>query len=464
MNRLKIFFLSTFIVFVYSHFVVAEELVGEDADLSFLPPSFNVQTKETTRKNVLIEDDNNNGFQFTLDNIFQHHNEDSSPNWSNLSRFAAQADTALQGDLSFKTHLLLNVYTRDNDSFRASHDLRLDIKEAYLSWQQSPTLFFDVGRVNIKSGVATGFNPTDYFKVGSLLDRNTEDISQLRDARLGSLVMRGQKLWDGGSLTLVASPKISNKTNHWTTGKEIVGFNFHKSNDRSRIMLKLNQLITENFTPEIIYYNESGKHNLGINISQSVNDQWIAYSEWNIGKRRNLIDEALRDQRKSHQLLPSIIDQFANDSGEEYLQQLAIGASFTSGLNITTKLEYQYNQAGLSHAEASKWFDAMQNPDAIGQLMSIRGLAQNRNEPLGQHSLFLRSNGSDIMVDKLDFTGLLITDLNDHSHLIQIEAEYELNSKSSISLKLAKFRGDKESIYGSLDNGVSSTLQYVLKF
>jgi len=466
---------------------------NEDADLSFLPPSD--EDDQSTNTDISKANDNNankkqineellenkSNTQFVLDNVFQavsRKNQNDlvfnvsgadkeNSDWSNLTRLGLRSDTELQNNLSFKTNLLLNIYTRNNDSFNSSKDIRFDIKEAYLSWQQSPTQFFDIGRINIKSGIASGFNPTDYFKVGSLIDRNTEDVSQLRDARIGALVFQGQKLWEGGSLSVVVSPKITNKDNNWSTNKNIYGLNLQKSNDRSRVMLKLNQKITEDFAPEIIYYNESGKHNLGLNISRAFNNQWLGYAEWNIGERRKLVDEAFESLSNNQRLHPLISQKFTKDQSDSYQQQFAVGFSYTSSLNITTNVEYHYNQASLSKAQSKKWFDIAEtsnNSAVLGQLLSIRGLARTRNEPLGQHSLFLRSKWNDAITENLDLTGLLISDLNDNSHLLQLEAEYELNPKSSLSLKLAKFQGDPKSNYGSLDNDLTTTLQFMYSF
>ena len=196
---------------------------GEDDDLGFLPP-IETESEVSSNKAGLEESFKTikkKPFKFTIDNTTQiSHLKDTADRvfklpetehagWNNLSRLGLQSDSALSQTISLKTDLLLNAYTRENESFQSSADLRLDIKEAYLSWQKTPTIFFDMGRINIKNGVATGFNPTDYFKVGTVLDRNTEDVSQLRDARIGAALVQGQKLWEGGSATLIASPKIA---------------------------------------------------------------------------------------------------------------------------------------------------------------------------------------------------------------------------------------------------------------
>ncbi len=448
---------------------------GEDDDLGFLPPVGNetAEVMESTKSQKIFQTVKKRDFRFTLDNTLQSTQikdvadsvftlpNESHPNWNNLTRLGMQANKTIYKNLSAKTDLLFNVYTRESGVFNASEDVRLDIKEAYVSWQKSPTLFFDVGRVNIKNGIATGFNPTDYFKVGTVLDRNTEDVSQLRDARLGAFLMQGQKLWEGGSTTVTVSPKINYKANSWSSDKNITGLNLHKSNDRSRFLFRLTHEMSDGFSPEIIYYNESGKHNLGLNLSKDLNKKMFAYMEWNIGNRRKLIDEALLDARALNQLSPEMSQIFNTDGGEQYLQQLAIGASFTSASNITTKLEYHFNEAGLSKAEAQKWFDLglnTNNPAAVGQLLSVRGLAQSRGEMLGKHRLFLYSTWKDAGMDDLDLTGLIMSDLNDSSNLLQVKMAYSLNKKTEVSLQAAKFTGSSDSFYGSLNQDSSVTL------
>ena len=458
----------------------AEAENKEDADLDFLPLGSSEDHTDSIYQDSDITPINGQDLKITLDNTYQifdskDKNEqlfrlpsENNSNWANLTRLGLRGDIYSGSVVSFGTDMLLNAYSRDNESFNATDDLRLDIKEAYLSWQQSPARFIDTGRINVKNGVATGFNPTDYFKIGTVLDRNTEDVSQLRDSRVGSLLIKGQMLWDRGSLVLVASPKISYKSNRWYSDSDIIGLNLQKSNDRSRVLLKYTLKVRDDFSPELIYYNESGKHNIGFNLSTAFSKKWLGYVEWNMGKRRSLIDEALLEVRESNQLDPAIDQAFSDDKGEHYLQQLAIGASFTSASYITTTLEYDYNEAGLANENAERWLDlgtgAEKHPIATGQLLSVRGLAQARGEPLGEHSLFLRVTWADAGFDDLDLAGILVSDLNDKSHLVQVEARYNLNHRAELSLRLAKFDGDRKSLYGSLDKEQTVTLQVEYSF
>ncbi len=452
---------KTIILFVLLQAHTTHILANENADLDFLPALTEEVSEETT---------DNEFWQLSADTQVQHRQSDDDSSWNNVNRLHLKIDAPIATDIGFKAQLLFNAYTQESETFQSDKDLRLDVKEAYVSWQASNTQFFDVGRVNIKNGVAIGFNPNDYFKVGSLLDRSSEDASELRDARMGSLLLRSQKLWDNGSATLVLSPTINPSSHSWLSDQDIIGLNLHKTNDRSRLLFMFNQKISENFNPEFIYYNESGQHHLGLNISQSLNDQWIIYLEWNLAERDRLIDEALQTAREAGDISPQIAAQFPRKITQKTYQQMALGFSFTSSNNIVSHIEYHYNAAGLSPEEAQTWYDSMaqasinQDGNAINQLLAIRDLAQTRGESFNQHSVFLRSTISDAGIDDLNITGLAITDIKDHSYLTQIELEYETNNHSTWSFTLTRFEGDKNSTYGSVREDTRSKLYYKILF
>ena len=75
------------------------------------------------------------------------------------------------------------------------------LKEAYLSWQAQPDRIADLGRINVRNGVALGYNPTDYFRAGALRSIVSIDPASLRENRLGSAMVRAQALWESGSVT-----------------------------------------------------------------------------------------------------------------------------------------------------------------------------------------------------------------------------------------------------------------------
>ena len=55
-------------------------------------------------------------------------------------------------------------------------------------------------------------------------------------------------------------------------------------------------------------------------------------------------------------------------------------------------------------------------------------------------------------------------DINDKSHLIQLEAVYEISRNAKLSLRLVQFRGDKKSDFGSFLQDQIGTFQVTWDF
>ncbi|MFX5922309.1 hypothetical protein ABTE55_19205, partial [Acinetobacter baumannii] len=81
-------------------------------------------------------------------------------------------------------------------------DIVNDLREAYVSWRGTGETFADAGRINLKSGVALGFNPTDYFRTNAVDIYVSNDPTVLRDNRLGTLMARAQVVREIGAVTL----------------------------------------------------------------------------------------------------------------------------------------------------------------------------------------------------------------------------------------------------------------------
>src|SRR5262249_56082061 len=67
----------------------------------------------------------------------------------------------------------------------------------------------DGGRINLKSGVAIGFNPTDFFKTRAVVEPLSIDPAVLREDRLGTVMLRGQFVWRHGSVSAAFAPRVA---------------------------------------------------------------------------------------------------------------------------------------------------------------------------------------------------------------------------------------------------------------
>ncbi len=83
------------------------------------------------------------------------------------------------------------------------------LKEAYVGWQPTDAQALDLGRINARFGVATGYNPTDYFRTNSLRSLVSVDPNSLKKNRQGAFMLRGPTLWADGALTAVLSPRLA---------------------------------------------------------------------------------------------------------------------------------------------------------------------------------------------------------------------------------------------------------------
>ena len=241
--------------------------------------------------------------------------------------------------------------------------LRNDLKEIYLTWNAYGSDYIDLGRVNVKNGVAMGFNPTDYFKKYAVTTRISEDASVLRENRLGTFMIRGQKVWEKGSLTLIAAPEISHEPDKWWTDGSERGLQLQRTNDDTRLLAKVNVNAFQDMNPEILYFIDDGRSNWGLNLTKGFGDQMVAYVETSIGQRADVITEALQKAQAIGAFpfgtFPADTPPAITGSDEIRLRsQMAAGFSYTDKGNRTTNIEYHYNEAGLSPEQWDNWFRA----------------------------------------------------------------------------------------------------------
>ena len=55
-----------------------------------------------------------------------------------------------------------------------------------------PDTLIDLGRINVRNGVALGYNPTDYFRAGAVRAAVSVSPASLKENRQGSVMLRGQ--------------------------------------------------------------------------------------------------------------------------------------------------------------------------------------------------------------------------------------------------------------------------------
>jgi hypothetical protein len=299
------------------------------------------------------------------------------------------------------------------------------LKEAYLSWQPRTDRIADLGRINQRSGVATGYNPTDYFRAGAVRSIVSIDPASLRENRLGTVMARGQKLWSTGSLSALYAPKLADHPNDSPFSPD-----FGATNAKNRWLIALTQKITDSVSPQWLLYDEAGASpQLGLNLAVLLNSSTVGFLEWSGGRSRSLLSQALA--------LP-------DDSA--FRSRLAAGVTYTVPvkLKLSLTLEYEYNGAGL---DKSGW-NALRRgpPDAYAQ---YRSFAQTQQDLPTKRNLFLFARWQDAVIAKLDLSAMLRYDAIDHSRLAWLEARYHWN-RVDLAVQWQRNSGDPGTQFGAL--------------
>jgi hypothetical protein len=357
--------------------------------------------------------------------------------------FSGRAGLRVADDLPFPTH----------------ENIRVDWRELYLSWQPFNGAFVDLGRINLKSGVALGFNPTDFFKTRAVVEPLSVDPAALREDRLGTLMLRGQYTWSFGSISAAYAPRLTSVSPLYTNSNlPSVDPMFDRTNAHHRLLVKGNVDLFGDFSPEVLFYDEDGNLRWGANIAQSLGKKVVAYAEWAGGREAGLANEALSYGVRTGSLPSAAASALGTSSSAHFQNDLSAGLSYANESKMTFWLEYHLHQAGFSRQDWSTWFAEGTGPGGsflAPTLWYIRGYAQEQQAPASKHALFLRADWTDAFVFNLELTAFANVNLYDGSTLAQVTASYSVTNLWTVGLIGAANIGTRQSEFGSLPTAIS---------
>jgi hypothetical protein len=378
----------------------------------------------------------------------------AGPNWEERLFFDARKEWRLGDKVQATYSGRLNLRAEDTLPIPSHENIRSDFREGNLSWQAAPQSFLDFGRINLKSGVAAGFNPTDFFKTRSVVEPLSSDPAVLREDRLGTLMLRGQQLWEHAGVTTAFAPKLYDPSRIYTN-TNLPSFDpmLDRTNAHDRFLLKANADLAENLSPELLFYREGNATRWGADLTRSIGQSIVAYGEWSGGDGASLIDDALRYGRTTGTIPANAPNVLPENARKSFQNELALGASYTVA-QVTFNLEYHYNEAGFSRQDWRNWFRIgsanSANRNITNQLWYVRSYALDQQEPLSKHTAFLRADWQDAFIPKLELTALANIDLYDGSSFAQVTADYYLSEHWTIGALASADIGGKRSDFGSL--------------
>ena len=312
-----------------------------------------------------------------------------------------------------------HVYPADPGSDATVNSLR----EAYVSWQpETGSTILEFGRINLRYGPAYGYNPTDFFRDNSLRVLTTINPFSLRENRLGTVMLRGQQLWNGGSLSAAFSPKLADRPSQdgWN-------LDLGSTNNRSRSLIALGAQFSRGISGQALMYKEDGRSpTVGANFTALLSDAAVAHGEWSRGSEPDLLSRTL------------------SASGPEVTRnRLVGGVTYTTLGKLSVTAEYQYNGFALDKAG---WTGLAASP--LTQLAYLRE-SLRRQDLAPRRAYLIYVTQKSLGLQNLDLTAFLRVNAEDQSRLAWAELRHHW-PKFDLSLQWQQNLGSVTSEFGIL--------------
>lgn len=340
-------------------------------------------------------------------------------------------------DMVYSNHIATGVRATVSNRLDVIHatgsdgnSQRNSLREAYLSWQPGGgNTVFDLGRINQRNGPGYGYNPTDFFRDGSLRVITSADPFALRQNRMGSVMLRAQQLWNGGSLSVAYSPKLTDKPSSDTWDLDL-----GSTNNRDRAVITLGTQFSQNVNSQVMLYQESGlKPTLGANMTALLSDAAVAHLEWTTGTEVPLMSRAL-----------------GGSQTEITRNRFVGGVTYTTLGKTSFTAEYQYNGFAL---DSGGW-SALGTAQKLGYLRE--SLRLQELAPRQAYLLYVSQKG--LWLKDLDLAGYVRFNGDDDSRLTWLELRNHWRNYD-LTLQLQHNTGSAGSEFGILpENRVMQVL------
>jgi hypothetical protein len=384
--------------------------------------------------------------------------------WQNRTSVDGSGTWRLTDGLDATLSDRFNLVEENDLPWPTHQDIRNDFREGYVTWQPAPETYLELGRINLRHGVALGFNPTDFFKTRSQVDQASLDPSVIREDRLGTGMIEAQKIFEGGSVAVAIAPKLRSPSAVPLTLPDSFDAGFGRTNGENRFLLSGTYEVASGLSPELLVYHADSGTKFGMNVSHTVGQSVVAYAEWAGGNTQNVTSRAIAFGKATGALPASVVD---SDPRSTFDNDVATGASWTSAPDkLTLNLEYHYHQAGFSPSDWRRWFanGANGTPGAAGLAWYVRAYAQDQIEPMTQQQVFLRVDRTDAFVDNLELSLFAFVNAYDGSVLTQAAATYYLSDAWTLGGLVGGTIGAARSERGSLPGEASAVVQAVRYF
>lgn len=293
------------------------------------------------------------------------------------------------------------------------------LRELFVSWQADSHAALDFGRVNIRNGVAMGYNPTDWFRADALRMVVTPDPVVLRENRQGTVVIQGQKLWDRASLSAAFSPRLSGSGSPST---RTFSWNAGATNPENRYLVAGSYKFSDSFTPQLLVYGGADiGPQAGLNLSGLLGDAVVVFAEGAVGRGLPLVAQAL-----------------ALDVAQSWQQRAALGLTYTTHFKLSLTAEAEYNSAAPFGNDWSALSPGVQQ--------QVLATSQALQDLPTRSQWFLYAHWPDVIVPRLTLSGFWRQDMQTSSWAGWLEARYAW-PRFDLALQWQGFGGSPGTVY-----------------
>lgn len=296
------------------------------------------------------------------------------------------------------------------------------LREAYVGWQDAAaTQVVEFGRINLREGPGYGYNPTDFFRDHALRTFTTVNPLSLREQRLGSVMLRGQRVWGGHSVSAVFSPKLEST-------RSDSGFNLDlgATNARDRGLVTAANRWSETVSTQLTMYKEArSSPRLGASLTALVSDAAVVHAEWSTSDEPDLLSRAL--------MLPA---------DERRRNRAVAGLTYTTMSRLSITAEYQYNGFAVDR----KGWQALAAASLPAQGAYFR-TAADLQDNAARDAVLLYAVQRDLGLKNLELTVLARFNRTDSSRMLWTELRYRMD-RIDVALQMQQHSGVGGSEFG----------------
>lgn len=380
--------------------------------------------------------------------------------WQDRASADLTADWAARPSFKLTLSDRVDLVAEEHQTWWSRSTARNELREAYATWQPRPRLYLEAGRINVRSGVALGFNPTDVFRPRTLVGQASLDPSVLSRNRLGTAMVRAQAIGERGAVSLIYAPKLFEPS---PIGRNPAGVDprLDATNAAHRVLASASGNAGDLSVQGLVYL-ERRRSKVGLALTRPLGASVVACTEGTLGYEADLIARAIEYGRETGTLPPGAPPPIPTDPSPAARGDVAAGASWAIAARLTLNLEYHFHQGALGDDDWARWFAAGRaNPLLAPELWYIRGYAAAELEPASQHNAFARVAWPNAGVDNLEVDGFAFVNLRDGSTLTQVTASYGMSDRWTFTLSLSANLGTARSERGSLPQSSSAIAEIV---